>query len=298
MGNAQSSIALHARPSFIGLVQGELIKLSRQLMTWIMIFCLVAGTTLLQVIIAFTGNTHQNVINQSPKFFYDEMNMTLFVLRAFGGIFLMILTAYLVGMEYQNGTVRVILARGVGRVQLLLSKITAMLVIAIELFVIGVLYNALLTLITIFALGGNLEIITKAPAAVWSNIGLYLLTVLISFGVTILMAATVTALGRSLAFGMSIALAWFAVDNIGTLFLMLGYKLTNQHFFLDVTAYLLGPILNVMPAEMLPKDLYVDVMTVPLVEVSETHTLVTTLVYAIVFLVVSIVVTWKRDVHE
>ncbi|GHO43878.1 ABC transporter permease [Ktedonospora formicarum] len=299
IGNTQASGVVSARrPSFFGLVQGELIKLSRQWMTWIMVLCLVAGTALLQVIIARFGSTQHDIQIQSPNFFYSEMDMTLLIMRAFGGIFLMILTAYLIGMEYQNGTVRIILARGVGRVQLLLAKFTALLVIAIELCVLGVLYNALLTLITLFALGGNLDIISKMSSSVWSNIGLYLISMLISFVVTILMAMTVTALGRSLAFGMSIALAWFAVDNIGTLFLRLGYMFTKQQFFLDITAYLLGPVLNVLPAKMLPQDVRVSQTFSPWIDISESRALVTILVYALVFAVVSIVITWKRDVHE
>ncbi|GHO74542.1 hypothetical protein KSD_23130 [Ktedonobacter sp. SOSP1-85] len=293
-----SSLAQSARPSFLGLIQGELIKLSRQWLTWLMVLCLVAGTILLHFIIASNSGTQTNIATSSPQFFYSEMNMTLFVLRVFGGIFLMILTGLMIGMEYQNGTIRIILARGVGRVQLLLAKLTAMLIVGIELFVVGVLFNALLMLITLYSQGGNISIINKMPAEVWNNIGIYLYTVAISFAVTILMAATVSVLGRSLAFGMSVALAWFAVDNIGSLFLYLAHGFTKQQFFLDVTAYLLGPILNVMPKALLPKSLDITVTFSPFVKVDGPHTLWVALAYGVAFLAISIGVIWKRDVHE
>jgi ABC-2 type transport system permease protein len=44
----------------------------------------------------------------------------------------------------------------------------------------------------------------------------YVLTIATNMGVTILLAAAVSVLGRSLAFGLSAALVWFPVDNIGT----------------------------------------------------------------------------------
>lgn len=293
-----SSLAQSARPSFLGLVRGELIKLSRQWLTWFMVLCLVAGTILLHFIIASTSSTHTEIANSSPQFFYSEMNMALFVLRVFGGIFLIILTGLMIGTEYQNGTIRIILARGVGRVQLLLAKLTTMLLVGIELFVLGVLFNALLALITLYSQGGSISLINKMPAEVWNNIGIYLYTVAISFAVTILMTTAVSVLGRSLAFGMSVALAWFAVDNIGSLFLRLAYSFTKQHFFLDITAYLLGPNLNAMPKLLLPASLDVTVTFTPFVTIDGAHTLWVALAYAVAFLVVSIGVIWKRDVHE
>ena len=113
------------------------------------------------------------------------------------------------------------------------------------------------------------------------------------------MASAVSVLGRSLTFGLSLALAWFAVDNIGTIFLYLGYRLTHSDFWLNVTAYLLGPILNVMPKALITSKTEISTIGAqPYVTVDGAHTLWVTLVYAVIFALVAIVLTWRRDVKE
>ncbi len=54
-------------------------------------------------------------------------------------------------------------------------------------------------------------------------------------------------LGRSLAFGVGAALAFFPADNFITITLGLVNALTRQHVWLEASAYLLGPNLNVLP---------------------------------------------------
>src|SRR2546429_1109115 len=68
----------------------------------------------------------------------------LAILRAFGGIFLIILTARVIGLEYQLGTIRILLARGVGRLQLLLVKLLTIVLVALLILVVGLLLNVAL----------------------------------------------------------------------------------------------------------------------------------------------------------
>jgi ABC-2 type transport system permease protein len=63
----------------------------------------------------------------------------LLVLRVFIGFFLIILTANVIGREYQLGTVRILLARGIGRVQLLLAKVSAVVIVALFTLLIALL---------------------------------------------------------------------------------------------------------------------------------------------------------------
>ncbi|MFL5657524.1 MAG: hypothetical protein ACJ8CB_25495 [Ktedonobacteraceae bacterium] len=119
-------------------------------------------------------------------------------------------------------------------------------------------------------------------------------------GVTILLATALSVVGRSLSFGLSASLAWFPADNVGSLiFLMLAFRITHSDFWRNVSAYLLGPNLNVMPAVLLPAQLKANSIGItPLVDVDGTHTLLVTLVYALIFAVVAVVLTWRRDVKE
>jgi hypothetical protein len=148
-------------------------------------------------------------------------------------------------------------------------------------------------------LGGNLNALNVLTPAFWSNIMLYMLTVLISMGVTILMATAASVVCRSLALGLAVSIAFFAVDNIGLEFLYIAYRVTHNQFWLNVTAYVLGPNLNTMPGALLPASSSPRTIGLsPFVHVDGSHTLWVTLVYSLIFAAVAIVLTWKRDVKE
>jgi len=100
-------------------------------------------------------------------------------------------------------------------------------------------------------------------------------------------------IGRSLTVGLSTALCWFAADNFGVIMMLLANRLTHNDFWQNVTAYFLGPNLNQMPTALTaPSVLSTGIP--PLVNVDGRHTLLVTLIFA----VVAAVLTWRRDVKE
>jgi ABC-type transport system involved in multi-copper enzyme maturation permease subunit len=223
------------------------------------------------------------------------------VLKVFGGAFLIIVTARLIGMEYSGGTIRVILSRGVGRLQLLFGKLTALAIIALGVVVVTVLLDLLLAVLLLLLSVGNLDLFKSATSAFWSDSGTYLLLALVSIGVTILMATAVTVVGRSLAFGVSVAMLWYPAENISVLFLFLGFRLTNSDFWRLISGDFLGLNLNAMPAAILPTRAALAStinFTTPLVPVDGGHTLLVTAIFAIVFAAIAIVLTARRDVKE
>lgn len=286
-------------PGFLGIVRGELFKISRMWLTWIMLVLLLGATTLPYLLLAATPSRRDTLVKTPLIFLYDQMNVSLAISRIFIGFFLIILTAYVIGQEFQFGTVRILLARGLGRVQLLLAKLCAILLVALALIVFSVLLHILLAYGVIAFLAGNLNALSVITPTFWSNTWLYIVTVLISMGVTILMSTAVSMICRSLALGLSAAVAFFAVDNIGIAFLSLAYNLTHNQFWLDVSAYVLGPNLNAMPDVLLPASSNPHSIGItPRVPVDGPHTLWVALVYAAIFAIVAIVLTWKRDVKE
>ncbi len=286
-------------PSFLGIIRGELFKISRMWLTWIMLVLLLGATTLPYLLLAATPSRRETLVQTPLIFLYDQMNVSLAISRIFIGFFLIILTAYVIGQEFQFGTVRILLARGLGRVQLLLAKFCAILLVALALIIISILLHALLAYGVIAFLAGNLNALHSLTPTFWSNTWLYIVTVLISMGVTILMAAALSMLCRSLALGLSLSIAFFAVDNIGVLFLRLAYNLTHNQFWLNVTAYVLGPNINTMPEVLLPASTHPHSIGIPpLVPVDGPHTLWVALTYSLIFAVVALVLTWKRDVKE
>jgi len=284
-------------PSFFGILRGELFKVTRLWSTWIMAVLLL-GVIMLPYVITLTVPTAKDSLHNAPlDFFSVRVESNLAVLRVFGGFYLLILTAQVIGLEYQLGTIRILLARGVGRLQLLSAKLLTIVIVALIILVAGLLLNVLLTCGLVYALAGNLNPLNALTSGFWADTRVYILTILISMGATILMATAVSVLGRSLTFGLSAALVWFPVDNIGTVFLLLAYRLAHNDFWLKVSAYLLGPNLNVMPTVLLSsKDFSIG--PPPLVKVDSTNTFVVTLVYSLIFAVVAVVLTWRRDVKE
>jgi ABC-type transport system involved in multi-copper enzyme maturation permease subunit len=289
---------LHAsKPSFFGLVRGEIFKINRQWATWIMLVFLV-GIIALPYLLSLTVSSLKDTLNADALGYLTTRTANyLGLFRAFSGIILVIMTATVIGREYSLGTIRIVLARGVGRMQLLLAKLTAVLVWAFFLLIIGLALNALLTTLLVTISTGNLNAFNALTSTYWHDNWIYVLTICFNMVVTILMAAALSVLGRSLAFGLSAALVFFPLDNILVEILALAYRLTHNDFWLHVSAYMLGPNLNVMAGAVTKHDGW-GFGAPPMDTVDGTHTLVVALVYALIFALVAFVLIGKRDVKE
>lgn len=289
------------RPTFLDVLEGELFKIARQRTTWLMVLML-AGITVGSYLISLTiPNLKQLLFLGELHAMYRLMTTNLLVLRVFSGTLLILLTARLIGMEYSNGTIRVLLSRGVGRLQLLGAKLAAVGLIAVGLLVVGFLFNCLLTCLFVLVVEGNLDALSSLDAQFWGDTWLYLITIIISMVASILMAAAVTIVARSLVFGLAAGISFFAADNIGLVFFLLANHLTGSDFWLNITAIFLGPNLNAMPGAILPSDAgiqQVRAMPTPWVDVDAAHTLAVTLVWCVAFAAIAIFLTWRRDVTE
>lgn len=297
---AEKQSRLHtSKPSFFGLVGGELFKIRCQLTTWLMLI-LFMGAVFLPYLIMFVETNIQSVIlAPGGDYFYSRVAAGLALVRVFGGFFIVILTARVIGQEYSLGTIRIVLARGVGRVQLLLAKMTALIIWVCFITLVGLILNALFTVFQVQVVTGNLNAITNLSSTVWHDMGVYVLTILISMGVTMLMAMAISVLFRSLAGGLSASIAWFPADNIVGIILLLAFDLTKNDFWKNISAYLLGPNLNVMAGAVAGQVRSAWAFgSPPLVTVDSNHTLLVALVYAAIFTTVALILTWKRDVKE
>ncbi|HEY3994182.1 MAG TPA: ABC transporter permease subunit [Ktedonobacteraceae bacterium] len=295
----QSTYLRASKPSFFGLVRGELFKVVRQWTLWIALILLLGILFLPYLLLFTTSGLKELITSPDHSYFYGRAAIGLALLRAFGGIAIVVITARVIGQEYSLGTIRILLARGVGRVQLLLAKMLAVTILALGIVALGLIVVTLLVTLQVQIVTGSLSALTSLPTSVWHDLGLYVLAILISMGVTILMATAISVLFRSLAGALSGSIAWFPIDNMLTLMLLLMSELTKSAFWLAITAYLLGPNLNIM-AGILAKQAGSawNLGLKPEVAVDSTHTLVVALVYALIFIVVAIGFTWKRDVKE
>jgi ABC-type transport system involved in multi-copper enzyme maturation permease subunit len=297
---AARPVAGGSHPSFFGLMRGEWLKITRQWTFWIMIALMFGGYTLFNWVLSQGPGLKDN-ITHFPLLALGVMTQApLFLLRVFWGMMLIILTARLIGMEYSGGTVRVILARGVGRLQLLAAQLSVMAVIAVVGGVVFVGYSAILELIGVQAVAGNLDVFKAADATFWADTQKYALSVLISLGVSILLAAAVTAVTRSLAAGLTVSVIWFPIDNFAIIILVLGDRLTHWDFWSLVSGDFLGLNLNAMGSLVMSSHTpaLINNFLTPLVPVTGAHTLLVTAIYAVAFLAVAIGVTFAKDVQE
>jgi ABC-type transport system involved in multi-copper enzyme maturation permease subunit len=288
------------RPSFWGLMRGEWLKISRQWTFWIMVGLMFGGYALYALLDSKGRDLAQRIEARPLDALASVSQAEFFLLRVFWGMMLIILTARLIGMEYSSGTVRVILARGVGRAQLLLAQLSVMALIALAGAAVFLAWASLLNLIVLQAVLGNLSVFNAVTGQFWRDIGAYALASLLSLGVSILLAAAVTAMTRSLATGLTVSVIWFPIDNFSIILLLLAIRLTKWDFWSLLSGDFLGLNLNAMPGLVMSPSTPNNVGTFfqPLTPVTGAHTLLIAAMYAVVFMVTAFALTLRRDVLE
>ncbi|HEX8032827.1 MAG TPA: ABC transporter permease subunit, partial [Ktedonobacterales bacterium] len=121
-----------SRASFLGLWRGELRKITHMRITWVMAAIITVFAIGLQILL-LGGNNKAQLQGDPLGFFYLVLEGDLSFLRVFSGIFLLVLAAHVVGLEYQHGTIRILLGRGAGRLQLLSAKVAALALVGLAL---------------------------------------------------------------------------------------------------------------------------------------------------------------------
>jgi ABC-2 type transport system permease protein len=286
-------------PSFPGTVRGEVLKLSRQLSFWLSL----AGATLLLavIVLAISGGVNiKNLLLADPtQWAYDKLETFGTVFQIGSGIFILIFGSRLLGMEYSSGTIRILYARGTGRLQLLLAKLVTLAVVGVALMAgFAVLVGAILALM-ILSFTGSLDAVHKITAEFWGDVGRWAIVQGISMGIALLIVAAATALGRSLAFGIAAALAFYPVDNFLNILEILGIRATgHDQPWTAISQYQLSPNLNVLLTLIEPGHHARAAFASPLAPVDATHSMAVIAVYALVFAAIAVARTVRPDVLE
>ena len=283
--------AASCRPRFGSLVRGELRKLSRQRVNWLLValaavFAAVAGL----VLSTSSGIWHAEAayratLQTDPGYWvHGEVVVGTWIIRAVEGALLLFAAARLVGTEYTAGTIRVVLARGVGRVRLLAAKLAALAVFSLAVTAGFLVLAAAFVLVMIAAQGASPpHVVSIVPGSEWRDVWIHMVAILVSAGVCALIGAAGAAVGRSLPLAMVIAVGFFPIDN---------FVAGNR----DYNVYQLGPNLNVLPETL--GHMRESIFTRPAQPVDATHSLVVIGVYAAALLVAAFVPTWRRDTLE
>ena len=292
-----STMAL--RPSFVGAVRGEALKLSRQLSLWL---TLAGGVVLLAVIVlAISGasNLKESLVANPSAWAYNMLEVFGTVFQIGSGIFLLIFGARLIAMEYSSGTIRILYARGTGRLRLLLAKLFTLAVVGLALFTGYVLVVGAILALMILSLSGSFDPISQISNEFWSDLGRWAAVQGISMSMAILLAAAASALGRSLAFAIAASLAFYPADNFLTILEILAIRATgHEQPWTAISQYQLGPNLNVVLNLIEPAHHARPAFAAPLAAVDATHALAVIGAFAVVFAAIALFRTLRPDVLE
>src|SRR6202521_1407076 len=286
-------------PRFFGAVRGEAIKVSRQLSFWLMLVAALVLLTVIVLAVTSAQNIQEQLKTTPTSWAYGTRDVFGTVYQIGSGIFLLIVGARLFGMEYSSGTIRILYARGTGRLQLLLAKMLTLGVIGV-LLLAGylVLVGGILAVIVTSWTGG-IGPLQHLSTEFWQDLGRWVLVQGISMGILILMAATAAGIGRSLAFAMAASMAFFSVDNFLTIIVLLAVRITrHDHPWMDISQYLLGPNLNVLLNLLEPGHHARAAFATPLAPVDATHCLVVIGIFALGFAVIAVGRAVRPDVLE
>jgi hypothetical protein len=199
------------------------------------------------------------------------------------GVVALGLPARLVAIEYELGTIRVVLARGVGRLRLLAAKLAAAAVVT-------------LPFLASLALAGAAFLASRQAGVAWSDVWPAAATVALSAVVCAVLGAAAGAVGRSMTFALAVAAGFFPLDNgLGSL-LPIIESATQERVWGDVSTYLLGPTLNHLPSVLAGRP--AAELVTPMIGVDAAHGLAVVAGYAVVLTAAAALATWGRDTRE
>jgi ABC-type transport system involved in multi-copper enzyme maturation permease subunit len=303
------------------MVQAELGKITRWRAIWFtllgigLLMLLLNGLTYFVTLYSLTntrglgggrGNEVPPPLPPAEAIPYTMMTTLLDAARQYSGLIIAILAVMLVAAEFQYGTIRIVLGRGVGRIRLLLAKISALLIAGLIALAAILALNFVELAIIAAAQGKSDAVFGHIPSYLWPDAGLYLLTILYNLVVTMLFAVFVTVLSRSLAVGLVVTIVYFAAEGIVAAILQGVGGATNNKIWSDLPNYFLGANLSQLAPAALPMHAILNSPGVVArggggsggTAFDATHAIVVTLIYSAIFLGVSLYLTWKRDVLQ
>jgi ABC-2 type transport system permease protein len=294
---ALPAVALRpARPTFRGAVRSELLKIGRTWVTWALVAGFAAITAIALVVVAASGAPRDAFLANPRTFYFAYLSGVLQLFTLGSGVFLLVAGSRLVSMEYGSGTIRLVLARGTSRLGLLAAQYTA-LAIAGVLLLAGFAAVAVAFLVAIaLAWHGDLGPITSMPAVAWTDTWWTVLVAGVSMAVCILLATAAAVVGRSVAFGVGVAIGFFPADNFAVVVMLLLSRITHQDVWLKATQFFLGPTLNELAVALQTDHRARPSFFPPLVQVDAAHCWAVIAVFSAVFLAAAVVLTWRRDV--
>ena len=287
------------RPSFAGMVAGEVVKLTRQRALWAI---LGAGVLLFAfVVVAMTSAEHirEQLEHEPLSWARNEMDVFGLLGQVGTGIVVLIAASRLYGMEYSSGTIRVLLARGAGRLQIALAK-------AVVVFAFGIVTAAVYSVLAIGvcliyaqAHTGSLSVVRSLPSDFFQDVGRWAAFQVLSVAMAVLIAWAAAAVGRSLAFAMGVAISVYPATNFLEVIMTLASNATHHDQpWRQISDALLGGDMNYLLKAWEPLHWSTTGFGKPMDVLTAGQTLLALALWAVVLLALAIYRTAVPDVLE
>ena len=214
------------------------------------------------------------------------------------GLLMLLVSAWLTGASYGSGVLRLLLARGAGRLQVLLARLLVLILFALLLLLIGAVLTAVYFGSVALAARGSLDGLVHLSPTFWRTLGLGAGAEMVSMIACGVLGMTAAVAGRSVAFGVGVALAFFPADSLYCQWAPLLDQLTHLSLWGRVTGYLLGPDLNALTQRMRVGAPSRVPVPVPVGGVSLVHAATVVTVWVLALLVLAAVLIGRRDVQQ
>jgi len=267
------------------MIAAELFKLRKRPMTWWMLGIMAAITTLVFTINYQLGhhssnaNTARNSLNR--VYLPQGVHTAVSAANALWGILVVIAIAVVTGNEFQYGTIRTQLAMGLRRVPYILAKAIAVFFAGIIGLAIIILFGIGMSILLTAVDGRAMQWSGAFGQAFWQGIGAELLGAATRFA----LALFITLLARQVVAGVAVVLGYTVLE--GTITSILtgfgGGWAKAVNFFLTPNQRAITYGLD--RAQNFNKELFSPPVAATLLAL-----------YAIIFLVVSVVIFNRRDV--
>lgn len=227
----------------------------------------------------------------------SSLYMVVQILNILGEVLIIILVSTIVGGEYSDKTVRLMLTRGPTRTQYLFAKIgvsaACILLGVVGLTLIGVITGQLLNLST--GIAQNFPFFTFE----WlGHVLLYLLITALGLFMYAMMALCLSTLGRATAAGLAGVLTWsFVVEPIIEVSSNFGRDIGGPvgGFFQSLPDYLIGTNISQLQQDQ-SHFIYASAIIQPTSLQADLHSLLVLAVYLVIFIGLAWWVNVRRDV--